>query len=321
MNRFLISLCLLFLLYPNLSVLAQVEEPIQLKTDAFTLNGTLTLPADVKGPVPVVLLLAGSGPTDRDGNSSLGLKTNVYRILADSLVRQGMAVARYDKRGAGASQVMDRTKVRLADGLFDAGITDAVGFARQLQADSRFSKVIIAGHSEGSQVGMVAARQTRADGFVSIAGIGRNIADVMKAQFEYALPDSLKAEASRILDSLRVGRTVPKANPILMTVFRPSVQPYLISWMKHDPTADLKAYPGPVLIVQGTNDFQVPVSEAQLLKAARPDAQLVLISDMTHMLRTYAGTNRAENIKTYTALGQPLTAGLATAIVRFVNQL
>ncbi|SFE79404.1 alpha/beta hydrolase family protein [Spirosoma endophyticum] len=317
MNRIIFFTFFLMAACP--AVLAQTDEPIQLKTDAFLLDGTLTLPVNTTGPVPVVLLLAGSGPTDRDGNSGLGLITNVHKMLADSLVNRGMAVARYDKRGAGKSKATDVKKVTPADRLFDAVIEDAVGFIRLLQGDKRFSKVFVVGHSEGSQVGMVAAQAANASGFVSIAGIGRNIADVMKSQFAYAMPDSLKSESYRILESLKAGHAVSTTSPALMKVFRPSSQTYLISWMKHDPVTDIKAYRGPVLIIQGTNDFQVAVKEAELLNAARPDARLVLIPSMTHMLRTYEGKEQSENAKTYTAVTQSLSPGLVPAIAQFVK--
>lgn len=307
-----------FLIVSFLPALAQTSESIQFKTNVFILEGTLTLPATTDSSVPVVLLLAGSGPTDRNGNSSF-MKSNVYQILADSLVSQGIAVARYDKRGAGKSKLIDVSKLRPEDKLFDALISDAVAFIRQLKADKRFSRVVVAGHSEGSLVGMVAARQTQADGFISIAGIGRNIADVIKTQFGYALPDSLRPASYRIVDSLRVGRIVTKVPAMLLSIFAPASQPGLISWMKYEPTQEIKGYRGPVLIIQGTNDFQVAVSEAELLKQARPDAELVLVPNMTHMLRTYEGKNQAENIKTYTNPDLPLTPGLIMPIVKFVK--
>ncbi len=305
------------------AVLAQTEEPLhyaitQPATVSLTLDGTLTLPADLTKPVPVVLLIAGSGPTDRDGNSPVGVTTNAFKMLADSLNRMGIAVARYDKRYSGTNVKEAAKVIPERDLRFDHLVTDAAGFIKQLQADKRFAKVIVAGHSEGSLVGMLAVQQTKADGFISLAGPGRNSADVLKEQLG-SLPDSIRNVANRALDSLQTGQLVKKPPIMLLSLFRPSVQPYLISWMKYDPTVEIKKLTVPVLLINGKHDFQVPASDAERLKAARPDATLVLFDTMNHILKD-APEDRVKNMKTYADPTLPLTPGLATAIARFVKR-
>lgn len=321
MNRLLIIA--FFLSLTGFRAAAQTEEPIHYKITApagidLTLDGTLTLPNPSGKPVPVVLLIAGSGPTDRDGNSGASLKTNAYKLLADSLAQQGIAVARYDKRYSGTNLKTALTTLNRDKRRFSDNVSDALGFIRQLQADKRFASVVVAGHSEGSLVGMLAAEQANVSKFISIAGAGRNIADVMKEQLKAAVGDTLRTLSYRILDSLRAGFVVNKVNPFLLSVFPPGIQPYIISWMKYDPAVEIRRYAGPVLIINGEHDIQVPVSEAQLLKAARPDAKLVLFDQMNHILKN-APVDRAENIKTYNNPSLSLTPGLATAIARFIN--
>ncbi len=321
MNRLLIIT--FFLSLAGFRAAAQTGEPIHYKITApagidLTLDGTLTLPKSSGKPVPVVLLIAGSGPTDRDGNSGASLKSNAYKLLADSLAQQGIAVARYDKRYSGTNLKTALTALTRDKRRFSDNVSDALGFIRQLQADKRFASVVVAGHSEGSLVGMLAAEQANVSKFISIAGAGRNIADVMKEQLKAAVGDTLRTLSYKILDSLRAGFAVNKVNPFLLSVFPPGIQPYIISWMKYDPAVEIRRYTGLVLIINGEHDIQVPVSEAQLLKAARPDAKLVLFDQMNHILKN-APVDRAENIKTYTNPGLSLTPGLATAIARFIN--
>ena len=327
MHRFLTSLFLVLAAY--LTALGQTEEPLHYKITVpagadLTLDGTLTIPANPKKPMPVVLFIAGSGATDRDGNSpaaigSLGtLKAGSYRMLADSLVQQGIAVARYDKRGSGSNIPQAMKALKPQEHRFDYYISDAVGFIRQLQVDKRFSKVFVLGHSEGSLVGMVAAQQTNASGFISVAGPGRNIADILKVQLQ-GLPEEQRKLAYLDLDSLRAGQTVHKPAPAAMMVLHPLLQPGMMSWMKYDPTAELKRLNGPVLIVNGKHDLQVAASEADLLKAARHDAKLVLFDEMNHVLKN-APVDQTENFKTYTNPALPLTPGLATVIAQFVKK-
>ena len=322
MNRFLSSALLVVAV--SLPALAQTEEPMHYKITRpaeadLTLDGTLTIPDNVKKPVPVLLLIAGSGPTDRDCNSAYGLKTNAFKMLADSLVRQGIAVARYDKRGSGTNMQAAVKAIKPEEHRFDFYVSDAVGFIRQLQADKRFSKIIVAGHSEGSLVGMLAATQTKADGFVSIAGPGRNIVDVMKEQGRAGgNPKALQNEVDNALDSMRAGHIVHPKNPTLKAQLALKQQPGLISWMKYDPAVEIKAYKGPVLIINGKHDLQVPASEAELLKAARPDVQLALFDEMNHVLKN-APKAQTGNLKTYNNPTLPLTPGLAATLAQFVK--
>jgi hypothetical protein len=285
---------------------------------ARALSGTLVVPGS-PGRVPVALIIAGSGPTDRDGNSAmLPGKNDAYRMLAEGLKAQGIASLRYDKRGIGASAAAGGPEEDLRFGRL---VQDAALWITRLRNDFRFTTITVIGHSEGSLIGMLAARAARADVFVSMAGPGRPAGDVIRTQLGAQLkgdPALLSASES-ILASLEAGRPVAQVPPPLAALFRPSVQPYLISWLNYSPAVELARLTVPRLIVQGTTDMQVPVADAQALKAAAAEAELRIIEGMNHVLKTV--TDPGRQAASYVDPGLPLAADLVPAISAFVHDL
>lgn len=227
------------------------SEAIELRTPTSVLSGTLDVPPRM-GPWPVVLLIAGSGPTDRGGNQQRALLFNdALKQLGRGLAARRVAAFRYDRRGVGESaaaapEEKDFRIEMLAD--------DAAAWITMLRDDGRFSTVAIAGHSEGSLVGMLAAGRSAPDGFVSLAGPGRPFAEVLRDQLQRNLDGDLRREALRIVDELVAGRTVEVARQEFALLFRPSVQPYRISTFRYDPARELASLSVPVLVVQGTTD-------------------------------------------------------------------
>jgi hypothetical protein len=272
------------------------ESGITLVTNTGTIYGTLTLPKS-GGAVPVALIIAGSGPTDRDGNNPmLPGKNDTYRLLAQELAARGIASVRYDKRGIAASASAAASEENLR---FDTYVDDAVAWQRQLGADKRFSKIIIAGHSEGSLVGMLSAQRGPADAYVSLEGAGRRGSVVLLEQLKKQLPAEMYAQTVTIFDALQNGHTatVPPSWPQPMqALFRPSVQPYMISWFKYDPAAEIARLKIPVTIVQGTADVQISVADANALKAASPKATLLVVNGMNHLLRDYSDTSSMQAV-------------------------
>lgn len=274
--------------------------------------GTLEMP-EVQKPVPVVLIIAGSGPTDRNGNQE-AVKSNTYKMIADSLLKAGIASVRYDKRGVGesAGALQDESKF-----LFDDIVSDAAGFVKILKKDDRFSSVIVLGHSEGSLVGMIAAEKEKADGYISVAGLGDRADKIIVRQIA-AQSEELSLKAAFIMDSLSKGHEVKRIDPALDGLFRPSVQPYIKSWIKYNPSDVITKLAIPVLILQGTTDLQVPVTEANKLKEAYPAATLTIIEGMNHVLKP-APENREKNMATYSDEKLQLSRGLVPAITKFVS--
>jgi len=258
------------------------EEPLELPTAGGKLSGTLALPAGA-GPWPVVLLIAGSGPTDRDGNSALVPEAKGHmRKLAHALADRGLASLRYDKRGLGASE---HPGLREDDLRFRHLVEDAVALAAWLRQDGRLGSLLLAGHSEGALIAALAARDAPGCvGAVSIAGAGQKASELIRAQLEGRLPIALQIPALLALEALAAEQLVEEPPDALTLLFRPSVQPYLVSWFRYDPAEVLADLRLPVLLVHGSADAQVPPDHAARLHAARPDARLLLVEGMDHLL-------------------------------------
>ncbi|MBV9700551.1 MAG: alpha/beta fold hydrolase [Candidatus Eremiobacteraeota bacterium] len=259
---------------------ADGDVDVALLTATDTIHGSLTTAA--AGATPLVLIIAGSGPTDRNGNSGLGIRPNTYALLAEALRQRGIASVRYDKRGVAASSGALTSESALR---FDDYVDDAAAWLRLLRKDPRFSALIVAGHSEGSLIGMIAADRAPADAFVSLEGAGRPAPVLLREQLKPRLTPALYARCDEIIARLEQGHLVPNVPQELAVLLRPSVQPYLIAWFKYDPAAEIARLRIPITIVQGTADVQVGVEDAQALKRAAPSAKLVIVPGMNHVLK------------------------------------
>ena len=298
-----------------------VGEFVELKTATGTLYGIIDLPAG-RGPWPVVLIHAGSGNTDRDGNSRVSL-VDVYRneslkLLGRGLAANGIAALRIDKRGIGASA---KAMVQERDLRVETYADDAAAWVGFLRKDPRFTKVGLIGHSEGTLIGLLAARKARVDAFVSLCGLARPLQDVLRTQLKGKLPKDLEEATAKIMTELEAGREVPKKDvpPLLFALFRPSVQPYLISEFKQDPVESLKKFDGPVLIVSGRNDLQVPVEDGQRLGTAKPGAKHLVLDRMNHVLKSTDSTTIAGQLSLYREPGVPLHPKLIPEVVGFLE--
>jgi pimeloyl-ACP methyl ester carboxylesterase len=292
------------------------ESAVLLKTLSGTIAGTLTTPQDIIGKIPVVLIIAGSGPVDRNGNSpKLNLLTNTYKLIAEVLGKENIASLRYDKRMVGQSAAGQKE-----DNLrFDDYVDDAIGMINLLKEDQRFSKVIVLGHSEGSLVGMLAAASTSGstNAFISVAGAGRRADVVMKEQLK-SQPAYISEGFGRILDSLAAGKIQKNVNSSLYFLARPSIQNYLMSWCRFEPDKEIKNVKVPTLIVQGNTDLQVTTTDATNLK--KSGSTLVIINNMNHVLKE-APSDREKNMATYVKPDLPLKAEFVTTMLDFIKKL
>ncbi|AFY29734.1 alpha/beta hydrolase [Cyanobium gracile] len=287
---------------------------VHLATSTGTLYGTQIIPASHL-PTPVVLIIAGSGPTDRNGNGPLAGENNSLKQLAEGLADHGIASIRYDKRGIGESSAAGPDEV---DMRFDTYADDAALWIQQLQVDTRFSSVTVIGHSEGSLIGMLANKKAEADAFVSIAGPAQSASIILRKQLQSRLPDALWQQSEQILVALEQGNPVISVPLELNFVFRASVQPYLISWFRYTPAQEIAHLTIPVLMVQGTTDIQVPVSEAQALKMAKPDAEFRMIEGMNHVLKAVSLDPEQQNAS-YSDPTLPVVPELVEGISQFIH--
>jgi len=293
-----------------------LQRPITLDTGSGELFGSLLLPKS-DTPVPVVLIISGSGPTDRDGNNPDGGRNDSLKRLAWVLAKHNIASVRYDKRGVAASLAATPDERNLT---LDAYVSDAQAWGRKLKADPRFGKLILLGHSEGALIASLAAPSVDAAAVISLSGSARPIDQVVRQQLSNHLPPPLMLRSNELLDSLKAGKTDDNVPPPLQAIFRPSVQPYLISLFRQDPAAAFAKLKMPALIIQGSNDIQVGVNDAKMLKAAKPDAELALIEGMNHVMRIVPNDVKRQ-LASYRDPQLPLAAELGTRILGFIDAI
>ena len=293
------------------------EEDITLNTPTGDIHGKLMLP-DGGTRCPVVIIIAGSGPTDMNGNSiGTRMTNNSLLYLAQELASKGIATVRYDKRGIGKSSAAGTKEEDLR---FEHYINDATAWADKLGNDKRFNKVIIAGHSEGSLIGMVAARESKAvKAYISISGCGSPAYEILEQQLK-SQPSRIQQESAAICKELREGRTVEQIPAYLSALYRPSVQPYLISWFAYNPAVEIAKLNIPVLILQGDKDIQVSTEEAGKLHAAQPAATLHIIKDMNHVLKQCDTMQQMAQLATYSNPELPIKPELVEHIVKFIKK-
>jgi uncharacterized protein len=306
-----IIFCILFIFTKT----SAQDKEIILSTSSGAIKGTLNLPLGTS-KFPVVLIISGSGPTDRDGNNP-SMQNNSLKMLANELYMNGIASVRFDKRGIAASA---NSMGKEEDLRFETYINDVNDWINLLSSDKRFSKIIVAGHSEGSLIGMIASsNSSQVSKFISISGAGSPADEILKEQINKQ-PILVRETVMPKIDSLKNGLLLQNVNPILNSLFRPSVQPYLISWFKYDPVAEIAKLKIPIFILQGEKDIQVSVNEAIKLFANAKNKTLKLIPNMNHVLKNLETLEMNAQMKTYSDPYLPINAELIKEIVKFIKK-
>lgn len=275
------------------------------------IDGTLLTPNAIDAP-KLAIIIAGSGPTDRDGNQNF-MRNNSLKKLSESLTTAGIATFRYDKR-----IVKQITNNNIDPNIkFDDFVTDAISVVDYFKQSNAFSNIYIIGHSQGSLVGMMAAKD-RADGFISIAGSGQSIDAVITEQISLMDP-SLKDATTKAFKSLKAGQLTTDYPPALTPIFKADVQPFIMSWMKYDPQKIITSLKIPVLIINGTNDLQVSTAEAELLKKAANNSEIKIIDKMNHVLFIING-DKLVNSKSYNESSRNISEELIISISTFIGK-
>jgi pimeloyl-ACP methyl ester carboxylesterase len=299
-----------------------IETPFTFRSGTLTLPGTLTIPANYSRQIPVALIVAGSGPTDRNGNSTGPLRaqnnSNLYAILAWQLADAGIASVRYDKRALGENV----KKLDIANTSIDDFIADAIAGARKLVGDRRFSKVILIGHSEGAELVLQAAnRGAPAAGIVMLSGAGRPIMAVLREQISRQLPPEEVVKWDSASARYLRGEDPGEVHPGLRPLLAPANRKFMQGWARYDPAAEIARAKVPVLIIQGGRDVQIDEADARALKAAQPAAKLVVIPAANHVFRAAASADRVTQLGLYTNPTIPIVPELTPAIVDWIGKL
>ena len=306
----------------GLTVSAQQREVV-VECDWGNISATIDMPD--AGSDTAVLIVAGSGPTDRNGNSGAGLNTYSYKMLGETLAHSGYAVMRYDKRGIGGSPIPAEDILSL---VFENYIDDARACAKFLRAEG-FERVIVAGHSEGGLIALQLAAEEACclDGVVLLCAPGYNMAEILNFQLSQQLVPAymgLMVKSTAIINSLKAGKVVAQEDipAELMSLFHPTVQPFIISNMRYEPTELAAKCRVPMFIVSGGRDTQVSVSNGERLHGANPAAEHRMFENMTHVLKDADTSDRMMQVMSiYTNANLAITEALAPAIVEFINNI
>lgn len=291
----------------HLSVSAQDLKEIKLAepSDFGKVYGTYLKTENVK---TAVLIIPGSGPTDRDGNSMLMGKNNSLKYLAEALADEGISSIRVDKRGVNES---DRTEEAMSKMIFELFIADAITWINYLE-NKGYSDIYLAGHSQGSLVSIIAAKASKkVKGVISIAGAARNIDEIILDQLKIQAPD-LVPEAEIAFGKMKNGEPINNTNPMLASIFNEKSKSFLASWLRFTPSDEIKGLNVPILIIQGTSDLQVSVKEAETLDMLAKNSKLVKIEKMNHVLKIVQDND--ENMKSYSDPEMPLAPELMASI-------
>ena len=296
---------------------AAIEKPLTAPGPQGKLAGTLV---DAGKDAPMVLIIPGSGPTDRDGNSPLGVAAAPYRLLAEEMGKRGISSVRIDKRGMFGSKgaIPDANKVTIAD-----YAADIHAWVASIRKSTGVKCVWVLGHSEGGMVALVAAQRPKdICGVMTVAAVGRKVGTVMRDQLRANPANAPILDAALgAIDALEAGKRVDSATlpAPLQTLFNDDVQPFLIDLFAEDPAGLAAALKVPLLIVQGDKDIQVSVDDAKSLAAAQPKAGLALLPGVNHVLKLPAGEDRAANLRAYADPSLPIAPSVVEAIAKFVK--
>ncbi|WP_298524848.1 alpha/beta hydrolase [uncultured Christiangramia sp.] len=307
-------ICFVLMIISSLTTVAQdtTFTEIKLSIDKFT-DGTLTKPTEENNKY-LIIFIQGSGPTDRNGNQPM-LQNDGIKKIARELAGNGIASFRYDKRIFKAQELQLSEK----DMIFEDFVEDAKNVVMHFRKEEKFSNIIIAGHSEGSLIGILVA-QEYVDAFISLAGAADPIDEIITEQVTNMAPE-LGVSARTAFDEMAENGRTSNYSPMLEAVFRPSVQPFMASWMKYDPSEEISKLKIPVLVVNGTSDIQVSEEQAQKLAEANENSELVILDQMNHIFRKIEAKDRLVNSKSYNEPNLPLHPELISILTEFVKEL
>lgn len=278
---------------------AITSEEVTFEAAGHAVPGTLVRP-DAPGPRPALVLMAGSGPTDRNWNNPLLPGDNgSAKLLAEALAKRGLVVLRFDKAGVGAN------KASLEGATFDIYRDEGVAALALLRArpDVAKDRLYLAGHSEGGMHAIRVALQegTAIGGLLLLSASGRSMTALILSQLEpqlrTALPASADAELTAIktafsdfvagkpVDATKVSK-IPQLQQLVQAIVNPATASLSRSMVGWDPLPELAKVGLHILVYNGGRDIQVsPELDAKVLARANPQAELVIVETADHVLK------------------------------------
>lgn len=241
----------------------------------------------VTGATTAVVIVPGSGPTDRDGNGPNGLNSNSYLYLARAFAEMGLSSLRIDKRGMFGSHqaINDANDVVLQD-----YASDVQRWCRHLLHEYDITHIVLAGHSEGGLVALKAAADCPGlQGLMLMATPGRPAKDMLLAQLVQNAGLG-KADTDSVADFLEALKRDGNADTHMLPrgvqdLFPPAIHGYLVDLLNADPVSLADRLDCPVLVMQGLEDIQVTEEDAGILYHAISGAKIVLCPNATHMMK------------------------------------
>ena len=303
---------LTFIIFYTFSVavsFAQIKsEEILIKNNEIELPGTLTFTSE---KTPLLIWIHGSGNVDRNGNQRPYVKANYIKQFRDSVNQQGIAFFSYDKRTANQKNMPILKK----GVLFDSFISDAQKVISHFKNNKRFSEIILIGHSQGSLIAMLASKKSNK--YISLSGPSNSIDQKIVEQMRAKNPLIVNTLQEHFKELKETGE-IKNVDPTLVTMFNPQNTPFFKSWMKHNPSEEIKKLKIPVLIINGTKDLQVTIEDAKTLHKFSLKSELVIIENMNHVLKHIDKDD--DNMKSYFSADFPLSDKLIKTVVSFVKK-
>lgn len=275
--------------------------------DTIQVEGSLRYAGDTY----LVIMIAGSGPTDRNCNNHAGLQTNAFKHLADSLHHAGFSSFRYDKRGIGASTKVPESTMTMEEFIEDASVI--VNYF----TDS-FDKIFLLGHSEGALIAnMVGNTNAYVKGCILVSGTAVSLDSIFLEQL--AKFPKLYDLAKMHIEEIKTGKQLSEVNPMLASLFRPSVVPFLTSAFSLDPLFEIQQLNVPAILIGGTCDRQVSEKHTKALANHCEHCRSVIIEGMGHTLKDVALDCKKDN-ESYTNPEMPIHPQLIEVILSFLHQ-
>lgn len=289
-----------------------IEENIEVTNGEASLPGTLSY-FNTDKPLPLAIFIHGSGNIDRNGNQAgLNIGANYIKILADSLNANGIAFYRYDKRTSNPSN-----KSLINENIsFEDLVEDARKSILNFTDDKRFNSITLIGHSQGALTSMLALNDSVTK-YVSLAGASKTLAETVVTQINLQSKE-LGAIAAQHFDELHRTDTIQEVNLMLLSIFNPINHTFIKSYNSYVPTEEIKKIQIPTIIINGASDLQITPEDAKALHASIPDAELVIIPEMNHVLKTVK--NIQENQSSYQVASFPLSSKLVEVLSEFIKK-